>query len=559
MKNIKLHKILFSVVGLLLFASCSDAYMESINTDSSKATTLDPNAQLTAAQLQTYGDLDISETYRSYMYAFTQQTMGCWNTTNYGGRHMMYDLDMGKVWVKFYPFAIKNLVDAEANSENDESRININAAVKIYKVYMMSLLTDIYGDVPYFEAGRGFIDNNPTPKYDRQEDIYADFFKVLTAAAAQIGTGVDTISGDLIFGGDCAKWKKLANSLRLRFAMRISNVNPQKAQAEFEAVLQDEGGIMESSADNALVKHMEVAFSFGGDAYGDYRSNALSKRFFGNDPANNPTYICSTLFNEMYDRNDPRALMIARFYYDGVMSLTSPENRIDLTDEMIETGWDLKADARTPGSYAWEPWPRQYTSALTAQYSESDPNYANNMSYASIPKLANNFMHSDDPGVVMTSAEVKFLLAEAKLNGWNVSGDVTTLFEQGVTEAINFLTDSYDCRKVEADEINAYIENLHFSSVDDNIKRSFINTQAWILHFTNPYECWANQRRSGYPQLKSPAEYGYSNVLVDGQEIPVRLCYPRLEASYNADNYNEALERMGGTNSWNIPVWWDVN
>lgn len=558
MKHLRLFRIILPAVGLLLFASCSDEYMESINTDPSKATTLDPNAQLTTAQLQTYGDLDLTETFRSYTYAFTQQTMGCWNTTNYGGRHMMSDNDMSKVWTRYYPIAIKNLVDAEVNSADNEEMININAAIRIYKVYMMSLLTDIYGDIPYFEAGRGFIDNNPTPKYDTQEEIYADFFTTLADAASKIGTGVDAISGDLIYGGDCAKWKKLANSLRLRFAMRISKVNPDKARSEFEAALQDEGGIIETAADNALVQHMEVAFSFGSEAYTDYRGNALSQRFYGNDPANNPTYICSTLFNELYDTGDPRTFMIARFYYDGIMSLTSPENRIDLTDEMIESGWDMKADARTPGSFAWEPWPRQYTSALTEQYSETDSDFANNMSYASIPKLANNFLKSDNPGVVMTSAEVKFLLAEAKINGWAVETNVATLFTEGVTEAINFLVDSYGCSSVKADEITAYLDNLHFANVDDDIKRELINTQAWILHFTNPYECWANQRRSGFPRLKSPAEYGYSNVLVDSQEIPVRLCYPRLESSYNTDSYNEALERMGGTNSWNIPVWWDV-
>ena len=69
----------------LFFASCSDEYMENMNTDPSKAATIDPNAQLTTAQLQTYGDLSMMEIYRNYHYAFTQQLMGCWNTTNYGG------------------------------------------------------------------------------------------------------------------------------------------------------------------------------------------------------------------------------------------------------------------------------------------------------------------------------------------------------------------------------------------------------------------------------------------------------------------------------------------
>lgn len=559
MKRYSIHTLLLSGLSLLCFAACSDEYMEEINSDPSKATTIDPNAQLTTAQLQTYGDLDLTETFRSYLYAFTQQTMGCWNTTNYGGRHMLSDADMGKVWTRLYPIAVKNIVDAEYRSAGDPEKTNIHAAVSIYKVYLLSLLTDIYGDIPYSEAGRGFIDGNPMPRYDTQQEIYEDFFLTLAEAASEIGTGSDRITGDLIYGGDCAKWKKLANSLRLRFAMRISKVDPEKARAEFEAALLDAGGILESSDDDALVKHMEVAFSFGSEAYTDYRGNALSQRFFGNDPVNNPTYICSTLFNRLYDTNDPRAFMLVRFYYDGVMSLTSPDNRIDLTDEMIASGWDMKADARDPGDYAWEPWPREYTSELTEPYRDVDPSYGNNMSYASEPKVATNFLQSDNPGVVMTSAEVKFLLAEAKLNNWAVETSATTLFEEVVTEAINFLTDRYDCRRVEASEIRSYLDGLHFANVDNGIKRELINTQAWILHFTNPYECWANQRRSGYPQLKSPAEYGYSNVLVDSQEIPVRLCYPRLEASYNKESYEEALARMGGENSWNTPVWWDID
>lgn len=125
--------------------------------------------------MQTYGDLDLTETFRSYLYAFTQQTMGCWNTTNYGGRHMLSDADMGKVWTRLYPVAVKNIVDAEYRSAGDPEKTNIHAAVSIYKVYLLSLLTDIYGDIPYSEAGRGFIDGNPMPRYDTQQEILRGF------------------------------------------------------------------------------------------------------------------------------------------------------------------------------------------------------------------------------------------------------------------------------------------------------------------------------------------------------------------------------------------------
>ena len=158
----------------------------------------------------------------------------------------------------------------------------------------------------------------------------------------------------------------------------------------------------------------------------------------------------------------------------------------------------------------------------------------------------------------MTYAEVEFLLAEAKLKGWNVgSTTVEQHYENGVRASMAFLVDNYDC-EIDNQAINDYIANHPISALSDEGKKEAINTQAWILHFHNLSECWANIRRSGYPKLKSPAEYGYAaDKLTGGYDIPVRLCYPILESSYNKEGYQEALDRMGGTNSWNIPVWWD--
>ena len=101
MKYSKSYLIIMAASLLSLF-SCSDEYMEELNTDPSKAAEIDPNAQLTTAQLQTYGDLGMVEIYRNYIYGFTQQLMGCWNTTNYGGRHTIADSEMSRIWTSFY-------------------------------------------------------------------------------------------------------------------------------------------------------------------------------------------------------------------------------------------------------------------------------------------------------------------------------------------------------------------------------------------------------------------------------------------------------------------------
>ena len=541
----------------LFFASCSDEYMENMNTDPSKAATIDPNAQLTTAQLQTYGDLSMMEIYRNYHYAFTQQLMGCWNTTNYGGRHTLDNNEMSRIWTSFYTQSLKNIIDAQYRTAEDAEKVNINSVLRIYRVYLMSIITDTYGDAPFSEAGLGFLEGKFNPKYDKQEDIYNAFFLELEDAVNKIDPTKDKVTGDLIYAGDVTKWQQLANSLRLRFAMRISNVNPTKAQTEFENALAANGGVITDASSDALIKYMTIAFSFGQEAYSDYRGNSLSQLLFGNDPANNPSYLCSTFFNQLYNSGDPRTFKISRCYYDGLMSATSPDNRVDITQEMIEKGIDFSP--RDPGAYSWEPWPTGYDSDICKELAVNNPSVTVTMAREVEPKLANNFLKSDNPGVVMTSAEVKFLMAEATVKKWNVgSVSAEDLYKQGVRAAMDFLTDNYGCTATTDAEFDAFIQNKGTFGHTDNQKLEAINTQAWILHFTNPAECWANVRRSGYPKLKSPAEYGFGQYLTGGTEIPVRLCYPVLESSYNKKSYNEAIERMGGTDNWHSLLWWDT-
>lgn len=541
----------------LFFASCSDEYMENMNTDPSKAATIDPNAQLTTAQLQTYGDLSMMEIYRNYHYAFTQQLMGCWNTTNYGGRHTLDNNEMSRIWTSFYTQSLKNIIDAQYRTAEDAEKVNINSVLRIYRVYLMSIITDTYGDAPFSEAGLGFLEGKFNPKYDKQEDIYNAFFLELEDAVNKIDPTKDKVTGDLIYAGDVTKWQQLANSLRLRFAMRISNVNPTKAQTEFENALVANGGVITDASSDALIKYMTIAFSFGQEAYSDYRGNSLSQLLFGNDPANNPSYLCSTFFNQLRQSGDPRTFKISRCYYDGLMSATSPDNRVDITQEMIEKGIDFSP--RNPGAYSWEPWPTGYDSDICKELAVNNPSVTVTMAREVEPKLANNFLKSDNPGVVMTSAEVKFLMAEATVKKWNVgSVSAEDLYKQGVRAAMDFLTDNYGCTATTDAEFDAFIQDKGAFGHTDNQKLEAINTQAWILHFTNPAECWANVRRSGYPKLKSPAEYGFGQYLTGGTEIPVRLCYPVLESSYNKKSYNEAIERMGGTDNWHSLLWWDT-
>lgn len=533
--------------------------MEGLNTDPTKATHIDGSSQLATAELQTYGDLNEVELNRNYIYGFTQQLAGSWNTTNYGGRQTADDNEMQRLWTTWYTQGIKNLVDAMDKTKNDPSMANVNSAARVYFVYMMSVITDTYGNVPYFDAGRGFINSKVNTKFDDQKDIYYDFFNQLDTAVNNFSDAGGKIASDVIYDGDIAKWKKFANSLRLRYAMRISDVDPDKAKSEFIKALNADGGIIENSSDDALIKYMKVAFNFGQESYSDYRRNAMAMLLFGNDPANNPSYICSTFFNQLYSTNDPRTFLIARCYWDKVMNTSNGDGRIDLTDEVIAQG---KLQPNNPGGYSWEPWPSGFTSAKLQELGQTNEEIAAlgaGIDRECEPKLANSFLKDDNPGVVITSAEVSFLLAEATSKGWiSDHGSVSDLYKKGVKESMDLLSNHFGTDKVSDADFNTFIQSHPVGNTPEDQKRN-INTQAWILHFVNPNECWANLRRSGYPQLKSAASYGFDiSSTSEGTDIPVRLKYPTLESSYNKANYNDALQRMGGTDSWHTHVWWDV-
>ena len=561
-----MKKIFYIMALALAFTSCSDKIYEEINTDPTKADHINPASQLSYAALQIYGDMNYVDVHRLYIYAFTQHLMGCWNTTNYGGQHRQDDNEMARPWINLYSASIRNLTDGIDKTKDDSASVNLNAALRIFRVYVGGLLTDYYGDVPYFDAGLGYITGEMQPAYDTQKDIYLSFFKELKAAVALFDVKADAITSDPIFNGNIEQWKTFANSLRLRYAMRLSDILPDVAKAEFVAALND--GVMSSAADNACVKHMEVSYSFGQESYKDFRGNALSKYFYGNDPANNPTYICKTFWDQLYTNNDPRTTRLFRFYIDDYMSLSSADGRIDVTDEMIATQVAnptivLITDTK-PGEFSWDNWP-SYTdipgSPLADKIAEIQamhPDYSPSTNPRWMkPKLANNFLRSDNPGVLMTYAEVCFLRAEAAINGWTADA-AKSQYEDGIRAAMDLLADYYDCDKITDAEYQAYLlePTIAFGTLPAQ-QKSQINTQAWILHFHNPAEAWANLRRSDYPELTPPDPNG-KNPLINGDQIPVRLLYPIKEETYSKEAYDAAKSRVPGGYSWNARLWWDV-
>lgn len=555
----------FMTTGVAM-TSCSDDTLSNINTDKTKVSNLDPNAQLTTALLQTYGDFSLMDTYRNYITGFTQHFAGGWNVTNYAGSNFAEDDISRRIWDRYYEISIKNLVDAIHKSED---KPNLNAALRIHRVYLTAVLADIYGDVPASEAGLGYISGISTPKYDTVEELYNWFFEELTACEALLGTGTDNISGDVTsMGGDVAQWKKYANALRMRYAMRISDVNPQKAQDEFEKAVA--AGAISSAADDVYIKYADSPYTYydGANDY-DFRTNALSEILYGQD-ATSPTFVSSTLFYQMQRTADPRLYRICRHYYNIKRSQVKPdkEENIDLTDEVLayfertQTG----EEPCNPGAAWYSDWmnvPATSELPTLQKKADMDANTYDNSDFrarAMRPQLNIDFEMPNTPGDLMSYAEVEFLLAEAKTKGWNVSGDAESHYEAGVRASMQLLNNHYlTSNKISDDEINAFIAH---NPLGENPKET-INTQAWILHMMNPSEAWANMRRSDYPAILDRTRLGiFTNgfTYTDADmTMPNRLRYPELEAQYNSANYKAAIERMGGTDNWHSKLYWDKN
>ena len=559
------------------FTACSDSYMEGLNEDDTKTITIDPNAQLTTCLLQTYGDFGMMDTYRSYITGFTQHFAGGWNVTNYGGSVHAFDDQTRLIWDQYYSIAIKNLRDAIAHSAD---RPNLNAVLRIHRVYLMSVLTDTYGDVPCLSINTSLEEGTSTPKYDSQKDIYDFFFTELKDCVNQLGTGNDNVTGDVTnYSGDIDKWKKYANSLRLRFAMRISDVDPTKAQTEFEAVSADAANYIASADDDAFIKYTNSPFTlYDGARDYDFRVNALGEILYGQDPTS-PTFVCSTLFEYLKDNNDPRLYSICRHYNNVKRSEIKPdkEGNVDLTDEVLAY---LKKKGQDevpckPGAAWWNNWINgpdnledvPTLAKLVKMYPEVGYEKNNFPARMMRPALSIDFCQPDRPGILMTSAEVDFLLAEAITKGWNATGTADDHFKAGIKAAMQLLNKHYltDEAIMQQADIDAYVSSIMATSplATPASAREAINLQAWILHMMNPAEGWANLRRSDYPVLadrtkldKFTSDFTYDD---DNLTTPVRLCYPILEKKYNGENYKEALSRMGGKDDWHHRMWWDVN
>ena len=425
-------------------------------------------------------------------------------------------------WSSFYSQAAPNIkfVEDFTMSEGNEDPVG-NAVAKIWRVMGYHRITDYYGPVPYFEFGNASLD----VPYDTQEAMYADFFTTLDEAVATLGAnpgGNAFGSNDLVYGGDVAKWITLANTLRLRLAMRISSINPGLAQTEAEKAVT--AGVMETTDQSAFVdvnsqsKNPIVTIT----NWGEYRMSATMESHLkrGTNPAA-PVW-------------DPRT---KHFF--------SPANNGDRDDDADSDPYEGMQNGQ---------------SKIFITADQNNPH----------SDVGPTFLPSNDPGtpiVVIRAAEAWLTRAEGALNGWNMGASAQEAYERGIQESLN--------EWGEGAQFNAYLASGSPLSPQDGLppvttaavafggdeatQREQIATQKWLALYPDGWEAWAELRRTNFPAVYD--RVNSENPDVGPADIMRKMQYVTGEFNNNRAAVEAAIQfpENGGQDNGSVRVWWDPN
>jgi hypothetical protein len=257
---IKMKKIFFIVfTGCLFSLSACDSGFEELNKDPNAVTAdrFNPAYLFTTGQYNTAkGDeantLNYAEPFVQHMASLSN--VGIFDFQ--GDKYVYHKGNDEALWKATYnPIAgsSKLIEDVIALSKDKPQYFNLYQMARIWKTVIYHRLTDMYGDVPYFEANQGYYKQIYKPKYDAQKDIYANMLTELEDATAKLDAAQATIgTADIVYAGNIAKWKRFGYSMMLRLGMRMSKVDPVAAESWVKKAFT--GGVFTAIEDNLFIK-----------------------------------------------------------------------------------------------------------------------------------------------------------------------------------------------------------------------------------------------------------------------------------------------------------------
>jgi hypothetical protein len=495
------------LIFTLIAVSCDKGFDE-LNINKTAATTVNPAFILNNAVINT----SFVSTIFIYEVSVVQQIVTPNSGVLTGANFNQDNRDAtNQNWVRYYRSVIRYTADVITQTKDVPARSNLRNMARILQAFSFMVLTDTYGDIPYFDAGKGYSDQITLPKYDTQQAIYTDIIKELTEASAALDATKTIETADVLYGGDVAKWKKFGNSLLLRAGMRLSKVDPATAQATVAKAIAS--GVMTSNSDNAFIKH---------DA--NY-TNACGQYLNSTEAANN--YIGRPFLDYLKTNNDPRLKAIANRYV-GAKSGSEQTAAKSNTDPAVQIGMPYGYDNNTISGPV------------------KNDGLASFYDYSQIDRF--RMGKNTAPMFLVTFGQTSLLLAEAIQRGW-ATGSAADAFKAGIKAHMEQCA-SYDAgSSIAAADITKYLDA---NPLDASKALEQINTQYWVASFLNGPEAFANFRRSGFPKL---APNPFPGKSIKGDFIR-RLTYPNSEISVNNSNVKAAIGRQGA-DDLDTKVWWD--
>jgi hypothetical protein len=419
----------------------------------------------------------------------------------------------------------------------------------VMKGFYYTQFTETHGMIPYSEASDP---NIALPKYDAQIDVYkgviADLNQAITLIAdnQNTGEGIELLGeNDVIFNGDMQNWKKLANSLKLRIALRAHGSPGEDFSASVASEAVASGVLADTDA-------LFAAFTTETDIWGGSASYGDIWHTF----AGSQWKATEAMVNILKSNDDPRLGEITKPSVGGIITIMKPDSDSENFSLIAEHLEFLENTLNASGlvldtDYTWTETATDLTITMP-----------DNTNYLGLPSRLSgkikDFMHKDlfsDPSdwvtqktneggrifptILLTSADSHFMIAEAITKGL-VSGDANSYYQIGLEKAMVLWETS-----TTSDFLASDMGSLNGSS-EQNLER--IATQRWLTNYTNGYESWAIVRDTGYPSAAMVTSTNNNIISFAGElngEYPQRLRYGTSVYTSNAANAEAAVSAQG--------------
>ncbi len=514
MKRIIYITIIFAT--LLFFAGCKKGFLSDLAVNPNQPSQV-PASLILPPILTGYA----SDTY------FSSSTIGLWMgyynisggyATSENGNTYYVNSSGPNIWDNLYGI-LKNAAYMESNSAKDPNGAYSEAVAKILKAYGFQILVDAYGNVPYSEAFKGSA--NFFPKYDNGQSIYDSSIAQLDNAINIINTAsvnsTNLGKNDIMFGGNMTLWAQFANTLKLRYLIRQSNIiTASAAQAEIAKTASTgyltQDALVNPGYLNTAGKQSPLWSSYGVDAGGSLYSDGY-----------NFLRGAEAAVDFFKSNNDPR------LFYVYAPNGSAPNDAAFTTVDS------------NPSDY-------------TASYYGDRPG-ASALGNKNTVGIGHGIMSSYNASVpLIMASESYFLQAEAAFRGW-ITGDAETLYDQGITASYEYLYSQAgsSVSQADADAMAYYSQNKNLVGWSASANKiQAIITQKWAaLAGINSFEAWTEYRRTGYPDLST---LPLSKWVPLTTHIPTKLMYPNSESNTNQANYNAAV--AAGNDPQNTKIFW---